>query len=243
MALPFALKPVTVVCGHYGAGKTNFALNLALDAAGEGYEVTLVDLDVVNPYFRSSEYRQVLAEAGVALVSPVFAEAGTNLDVPSLTGAIAPAVNRAYFDAAEGAGRMKTIVDVGGDDAGAAALARFAADIRRGPFDLLCVVNRFRNLTQTPAEALEVMREIEARCGLAATGVVGNSHLKAETDWDVVASGGVFAREVCAQADLPLLCATVPVSLARREAAGERAFEEDAMRYPVRMLVKSPWEQ
>lgn len=243
MALPFALKPVTVICGHYGVGKTNFALNLALDAAGEGFDVVLVDLDVVNPYFRSSEYRVLLEEAGVDLVAPVFAEAGTSLDVPSLTGAIAPALNRAYLDAAEGAGRVKVVVDVGGDDAGATSLARFSADIRKGAFDLLCVVNRFRNLTQDADEALEVLRKIEERCGLEATGVVGNSHLKAETDWDVVESGDAFARELCERAGLPLRCATAPLSLVRREAADGRAFPGGAKRYPVKMLVKSPWEQ
>ena len=82
-----SLAPVVVVVGHYGVGKTNFALNLALDAAAAGRAVTLADMDVVNPYFRSSEYAAVLDAAGVRLVAPVFAGAGTSLDVPSLTGA------------------------------------------------------------------------------------------------------------------------------------------------------------
>ena len=87
---------MTVVCGHYGVGKTNLSINLALDAAAAGAKVTLVDLDVVNPYFRSTEYRALLEEAGVRVIAPVFAEAGTSLDVPSLTGAIVPAVEAAY---------------------------------------------------------------------------------------------------------------------------------------------------
>ena len=73
--LPFPLAPVTVVTGHYGVGKTNFALNLALDAAAAGYRVTLADMDVVNPYFRSNEYRDLLEEAGVRLIAPVFGHA------------------------------------------------------------------------------------------------------------------------------------------------------------------------
>ena len=77
-APPFPLAPITVIVGHYGVGKTNFSINLALDAVAQGWEVTLVDLDVVNPYFRSSDYRELLEEAGVRVVSPVFA--GTTLD-------------------------------------------------------------------------------------------------------------------------------------------------------------------
>ena len=71
---------VTVICGHYGCGKTNLALNLALEAAAKGEKVTVADLDIVNPYFRSSEYGGLLEEHGVRLIAPVFA--GTTLDTP-----------------------------------------------------------------------------------------------------------------------------------------------------------------
>ena len=98
-----SLAPVTVIVGHYGVGKTNLALNLAIDAAQAGYEVVLADLDVVNPYFRSSEYRGALEAAGARLVAPVFSEAGTSLDVPSLTGGVAAAIAEAYARAAEAA--------------------------------------------------------------------------------------------------------------------------------------------
>lgn len=84
--LPFPLEPVVVVTGHYGVGKTNFSLNLAMDAAAAGYRVTLADMDVVNPYFRSNEYRDLLEAAGVRLIAPVFGHVGTSLDVPSVTG-------------------------------------------------------------------------------------------------------------------------------------------------------------
>ena len=96
--LPFPLEPVVVVTGHYGAGKTNFALNLALDAAAAGYRATLADMDVVNPYFRSNEYRDLLEGAGVRLIAPVFGHTGTSLDVPSVTGELAVAAAEAYRD-------------------------------------------------------------------------------------------------------------------------------------------------
>ena len=72
---------ITVVCGHYGCGKTNLTLNLALEAAAAGERVTVADLDIVNPYFRSSEYGGLLEEHGVRLIAPVFA--GTTLDTPT----------------------------------------------------------------------------------------------------------------------------------------------------------------
>ena len=154
--LPFPLAPVTVVTGHYGVGKTNFALNLALDAAAAGYRVTLADMDVVNPYFRSNEYRDLLEEAGVRLIAPVFGHAGTSLDVPSVTGELAVAAAEAYRDET---GRTVVIVDAGGDDVGATALARFAPALAAGPYAMLYVVNAFRNLTQTSADAVAVLRD------------------------------------------------------------------------------------
>ena len=87
-----ALRPVTLVVGHYGVGKTNFSVNLAIDLADAGANVTLIDLDVVNPYFRATEQRKVLVEHGIGLVAPVFSEVGTSLDVPSLTGRITPSI-------------------------------------------------------------------------------------------------------------------------------------------------------
>lgn len=243
MALPIELAPVTLVCGHYGVGKTNFALNLALDAAADGYDITLVDLDIVNPYFRSSEYRRVLEDGGVKLIAPVFAEQGSSLDVPSLTGAIIPALNRAYFANREDENsKVRVIVDVGGDDAGATALARYETNIKQGPYEMLYVVNRYRNLTQQAGEALEVMDEIEVKSKLQVSGIVSNSHLQVDTDASVVSEGLAFAEEVAAGRNLPLVCVTVPKLLLQREKEALTGYVTEKVLYPISIVVKKPWE-
>ncbi len=244
------LAPVNVVVGHYGVGKTNFALNLALDAAAAGCEVVLADMDVVNPYFRSSEYRGLLEDAGVRLVAPVFAGAGTSLDVPSLTGELFVAVEEAYASAAcadaatdpdAAAPRKVVIIDAGGDDVGATALARFAPAIEAGPYEVLYVVNAFRNLTQDADAALSVLREIEAKSHLAATAVVGNSHLQRETTMGHIAESVPFAQEVAARAGVALWCITVPMSAIQRENGGVEACADIPESYPVQVLVSVPW--
>lgn len=231
--------PVLVITGHYGVGKTNLALNLALDAAARGLEVTVVDLDVVNPFFRSSDYRALLDEAGVRTIAPVFA--GTNLDGPSLSGTILPAIEQARA----GEGRL-LIVDAGGDDVGATALGRFARTVEQAPYEMLYVVNRNRNLTQEPAEAVEVLREIEAKSHLRATCVVNNTHLQHDTDAQVVEQGLPFAQAVAQAAGLPLACTTVPAAAARQVADREtthRAPNGDRQTYyPVQVYVRTPWE-
>ena len=246
--LPFDLAPVTVVVGHYGAGKTTFALNLALDAAAAGQAVTLADMDVVNPYFRSSEYAELLEGHGVRLIAPVFARAGTSLDVPSLTGEVVPAIQAAHAwqrasDGGEGpAGpRPVVIVDAGGDDVGATALARFAPALGAGPGEVLYVANAYRNLTRQPAEAVAVLREIEAKAAVAVTAVVGNSHLQGETTAALVREAVPFAQAVADGAGVPLRCVTVPKSAIQRESDGHGALVGLPGVYPVDVYVSPPW--
>jgi hypothetical protein len=224
-----SIKRFTVVTGHYGCGKTNLSINLALDLAREGSEVLLVDLDIVNPYFRSSDSAALLAAHGVRLISPTFA--GTTLDTPSLPAAVYSA-----FDA-PGA----VIFDAGGDDAGATALGRYSAEIRAIDHDLLYVVNRYRNLTSTPAEAVALLREIEGASHLKATGVVNNSHLQSETTVATVLDSVAYAEETAATLGLPLVCTTVPSGLrdAFSERAGDATYLQNA--YPVRIHVTTPW--
>ena len=242
-AMPFALASVTVVVGHYGAGKTTFALNLALDAAAAGCAVTLADMDVVNPYFRSSEYAELLEGRGVRLIAPVFARAGTSLDVPSLTGEVVPAIQAAYAwqRASDGGERPAAIVDAGGDDVGATALARFAAALAAGPGEVLYVANAYRNLTRKAAEAVAVLREIEARASVPVTAVVGNSHLQGETTVALVRDAVPFAQAVADGAGVPLRCVTVPKSAIQRESDGRGALAGLPDVYPVEVYVSPPW--
>ena len=232
---PAALPcPVVLVTGHYGVGKTNFSLNMAIDAAAAGREVTLIDLDVVNPYFRSSDYTELLERAGVRMIAPILA--GTTLDTPSLSGAIDVAIQDAYARGAACASggpcdgscapdphTPLVILDVGGDDVGSRALARFSDLIATGSYEMLYVVNRYRNLSARPDQALEYLKEIQDTARLQATGVVANSHLMQAGDEHTILDALPFVYEVCEAAHLPLVCVTVPkgVAKASTEASAE----------------------
>ena len=49
------MKKVYVLIGNYGSGKTELALNFAFRAAERGEKTELLDLDMVNTYFRLTE--------------------------------------------------------------------------------------------------------------------------------------------------------------------------------------------
>lgn len=233
--------PITIVAGHYGVGKTNFALNLAFDWAAAGIDVTLVDLDVVNPYFRSSDYREALEQAGVRVIAPVFA--GTNLDSPSLSGAIAAAIEDAGVGTRSDEDRARAlIIDAGGDDVGATALGRFAPALKRSGYELWYVVNHYRNLTQTPEEAAAVLHEIEDAAHVRATAVVNNSHLKEDTTAATIREALPFGQQVAEALNVPLLCTTLPKVLLDRENDYINNCGSKHGAYPVQIYVRTPWE-
>lgn len=219
-------KPLTVIVGHYGSGKTNLAMNLALDSASHGKSVSVIDMDIVNPYFRVSEQRQALEAKGIELVAPVFSELGTSLDVPSLTGRILPAIEDASDD-------HIVIIDVGGDDAGSVALGRYARAIEAHGYDMFYVANRYRNLVQDLDDALENIAEIEAASRMRMTGIINNSHLQNATDAEVVEKGLQYASELSRLSGLRVICTTVPREL--------ESLQFDKL-YPVERYVKAPWE-
>ena len=199
-------KRLTLFAGHYGSGKTNIAVNYALLLAGEGKKVCIGDLDIVNPYFRTKDSAAVLEKAGVELISPQFAN--TNVDLPAL-----PAENyRLVTDK-----KIYGIMDIGGDDRGAYALGRFVPDIlEEGDYRMAFVANRCRPLTQTPEDALEVLREIEAACGLRFTCLVNNTNLGPETTPDVVTGALPYMEKLSQLSGLPLWLHTAEESVAQR---------------------------
>lgn len=216
-------RKIYLITGHYGSGKTNFAVNLALDQRKQGKSVTLVDLDIVNPYFRSADFAAMLTEQGIGVVSPIYAN--SNLDIPALSGAV-----DAVFDN----GGDCVIIDVGGDDAGAIALGRYAPAIARHDYALWYVVNRCRYLTQTPEEALSVLGEIAAVSRLRPTGVVNCSNLGEETTPETVCGSVNFAAEVARLAGVPMEHTVYDRRLGKLDVPGA---------YPVDVYVKKPWDE
>ena len=198
-------KRLTLFAGHYGSGKTNIAVNYALLLAREGKKVCIADLDIVNPYFRTKDSAKVLESAGVQLISPRFAN--TNVDLPAL-----PAESYRLVQDKNTYG----IMDIGGDDRGAYALGRFAPSIlEENNYRMVFVANFCRPLTRTAEDALEVMREIEAACGLKFTCIVNNTNLGTETTPEIVTDALEEVQTLCNLSTLPLWLTTAEASVAK----------------------------
>lgn len=217
------MHKVTVITGHYGSGKTNISANLALEAAENGEKVTVVDLDIVNPYFRTADLKDMFSQKGIELIAPSYAN--TNLDIPALN-----------FDLERIAsgGDVHLIVDVGGDDDGAVALGRFSEPLNNcGDLEMLYVINRYRYMTREPHEAEELMYKIEDASHMKHTGIINNSNLGSETSAETVESSLDYAKELSERVGLPIVFTTAPARLGM-----------DSSRFKsVNVLVKPIWEK
>lgn len=205
-----------IIIGHYGCGKTNLSINLAVRWKCP----VLIDLDIVNPYFRSSDYAEYLKDHGVTVHGPTLAN--TNLDTPALSAAIGPALLKG-----------NAIVDVGGDDAGATALGRYRSELK--DYEMYYVINRYRSQTTRPEEAAEILKEIEGMCGLKASYLINNSHLKTETTAETVLDSLDFADKVSEMTGLPIKYTTCPKHLQDELKGIDNLL-------PVDIIVNTPWE-
>lgn len=226
-----AEAPIVVLTGHYGVGKTNLALNLAYACAAAGSTATVADFDLVNPYFRSSDYALDLARESIRLIAPTFA--GTALDTPSIGGQLFGEIERA-----SSIPNQRLIIDAGGDDAGATALGCYAQSLTQAQARVLYVVNAFRDLEE-PTEVVAVLREIEAACHLKASGIVNVSHLAEDTTPADIERGRLWAHRVAQAARLPLVATCVPAHLPEWCYSGETGSEPVVS---VGRYVVTPWQ-
>ncbi len=212
------LKRITVVTGHYGVGKTNFSLNLALLFASRGENVILIDLDIVNPYFRTADHDKMLAENGVKLLKPNFAN--TMLDVPSLPREISGA-----FD-----GDSRVIVDLGGDDAGAAVLGRYANELHN--IDMLYLFSAFRPQTSDVVTVPEHIAAVEATSRQRVTYLVNSSNLSSATTASDIESSVPSANELSCLTEIPIIATLTLDGITPR--VGNL--------FNVKRFVRLPWE-
>ena len=199
------MKRITLILGHYGSGKTNIAVNLAVAYKQERERVAIADLDIVNPYFRTKDSLDLLQEKGIRLIVSEYAN--TNLDIPALP--------QDMYAVTDDKG-LTCILDIGGDDRGALVLGRLRPEIlREGDYDCWLVVNRYRPLTADAASAIEVMREIEAAGGIPVTGIINNSNLGRETTAQDVLDSIPYAEEIAKMTSLPVVMTTASEDVAK----------------------------
>ena len=185
-----------IICGHFGTGKTNIAVNLAIEAAKTFPDICIADLDTVNPYFRTADNAESLREHGVNVLLPQFAN--TNVDIPSLP----PAFPLIFTTGCH------SVTDVGGNEEGATVLRGFAERYEQIGYDMYYVFNAFRPENVSTEYAVYSLRAIERASGLRFAGIINNSNLGTETNGSVTAGAVVNAEAFSSASGVPLVMTT-----------------------------------
>ncbi|WP_027363433.1 hypothetical protein [Desulfotruncus alcoholivorax] len=217
---------ITIFTGNIGSGKTELAINYALRLKQEHDRVGIVDLDIVNPYFRTRVFRDYLEQNGLKVVAPAGELAGA--DVPALPAAILGILED------EG---IKGVFDVGGDDIGATALGRFKPLLPEGSYGMFFVVNTCRPFTRTVEGIMQVLKAVEKASRLKVTGLVSNTNLGSGTDIATIETGHNIVTEAASRLNVPVTFMAV-----RNELAAELAqrFPQENL-FPLNLHVLPPW--
>jgi hypothetical protein len=190
-------KKMYVLIGNYGSGKTELALNFAIGAAARGERTELLDLDMVNTYFRLTEPGRLMRMKDIRVVSPNF----TNSSVETLS---LPAEVQSAF-----AMDWDTVVfDVGGDAVGSTALGRYHQDFEAldpANLEVLNVVNIRRPLSGTVEKIIRLQEEMEVHSRLKITGMINNTNLAQVTTPEELRDGYEMIRQVSEKTRVPVL--------------------------------------
>lgn len=192
-----------IIGGNYGVGKSEVSVSLALRLQRDNptRPITLIDLDVVNPYFRSREARKILEKEGIRVIGNSLG-IDTGVDLPAIPGTVAPALRDAS---------QRVIVDLGGDPVGARVLRQFRPSIPTEDTTFLFVFNRYREANRDVESAISALRAIENVVGIGCTGIVNNTHMLAETTPDHIVEGDRVAKELATSTAIPIVyVAAVP---------------------------------
>lgn len=216
---------IRIITGHYGSGKTEFAVNYAVKLAKNGRKVALADLDVVNPYFRSREKADLLSELGIKVIgSSINASAA---DVPAVSAEIyAPLQDESY----------DVVLDVGGDPVGARALGRYHNYFKEGKYDMLFVINANRPETQDAQNTIKYLREIERASRAKVTGLINNTHLLKSTTAEDVLRGQKLAEEVSEALNIP-----IKYIVALEHVAKELPSNLNGEIFPITLYMREEW--
>lgn len=218
-------KRIRMITGHYGSGKTEFAVNYTLALAATGAKTAIVDLDIVNPYFRSRERADLLEANGVRVISSSIA--GMDLDIPALSSEIFAVLQD---DSYEG------VFDVGGDKVGARALGRYHMYLDKQPYDMMFVLNANRPRTATVEGAKTYIKEIEEASRQKVTCLVNNTHLCGDTTAEEIMKGNRLCVAVSKELGIPLTYNVVPKDLLDKIPS---SIEGEI--FPIDILMKKPW--
>jgi len=217
---------IKIFVGSFGSGKTEIAINYSIYCRKNYSQVAIVDLDIVNPYFRTREAKDTLNLKGIKVISPEgeMAYADLPLISPEIKGLIQ---NSDYH----------LILDVGGDDVGTIVLGNFKSFIKDLDYEMLMIVNSYRPFTQDIPQIQQMAQEIENSSRLKVSGIISNPNLSTKTDEDVIKKGHILIRQAAQKLKMPIKFICIDERFSQK--INQETFEEPI--FYIKRFMCLPW--
>ena len=219
-------KRIKIFVGSFGSGKTEIAINYSIYCRKNHSQVAIVDLDIVNPYFRTREAKDTLNLKGIKVISPEgeMAYADLPLISPEIKGLIQ---NSDYY----------LILDVGGDDVGTVVLGNFKSFIKDLDYEMLIVVNSYRPFTQDIPQIQQMIQEIENSSRLKVSGIISNPNLSSQTNIEAIKKGHILIRQAAQKLKMPIKFICIDERFSQK--IKQENFEEPL--FYIKRFMCLPW--
>jgi len=220
-------KRINIFVGSFGSGKTEIAINYSIYCRKSRDKVAIVDLDIVNPYFRTRERRNALNLKGVKVIAPEGKL--TYADVPLISPEIKGLIQNPDYC---------LILDVGGDDTGTVVLSNFNYFLKDLDYEMLLVVNSYRPFTQSVPQIKQMAQEIENRSRLKIHGIISNPNLSRQTNEETIKKGHILIKQAALKLNLPVRFICVDKRFSKK--IKSESFEEPI--FYIKRFMHLPWD-
>ncbi|WHH59625.1 ATP-binding protein [Petroclostridium sp. X23] len=216
---------IKIFTGHYGSGKTEVAINFAIYSKKYYNRVAIIDLDIVNPYFRTKDAAEILEQHGIQLVAPQFAN--TNVDIPALPAEIFSVLQDKD---------CQVIFDVGGDDDGATALGRYHRYFSAESYQMFFVINTRRPLTDNVNDTIELLRAVEKNSRLKVTDLINNTNLSYHSTVKDIMDGQEIVENISREIMVPITYIT-----GKKEVVSQISDHLKEKAFGIDLFLQLPW--
>jgi hypothetical protein len=193
-------RVIEAYVGEYASGKSEVAINRALFMAALGRQVTIADLDLVEPFYTLRPLKRLLETKGLKVIAW---DTRNTVGLGEAGSVIHPGARWVLRNPGD------IILDIGYGVQGARSLNLLHGYQESKDLRIYAVINISRPLTNNEKRIVEYVKSLGRVDGL-----INNTHLGDDTDAATVQQGATVVSNAADQLGLPVIFTAVEEKLA-----------------------------
>lgn len=215
---------VEAYIGEYASGKSEMAINRAMELREQGRQVTLVDLDTVEPFYTLRVIKRVLEAKGINMISY---DREDSFGLGETGAMLNPKARWALKNEGD------VILDIGYGVHGARTLNLVEGAYESPELKIIVVMNGTRPMTDSPVKVKEYLQELGR-----VDAIVLNTHLAEQSTPAVILAGNRMIAAVAQEEGIPIAYMAI-----NEELEDMAAFEDEdiPIKYIKRYMPAAIW--